>query len=105
MLLLLEARDPRLAEVTITAAEVTPDLLQARVFYTVLGDAEQKAAAQAGLDRAAGFLRTQLAARIQLRKMPELIFEYDKSIAYGQRIDELLDQLAHEPPPPDAQSD
>ena len=98
LLLMLDARDPRLADVTITAVDITADLMQARVFFTVLGDDERVSEAQAGLQRATGFLRTQLAARIQLRLMPHLAFELDKSAAYGRRIDQLLDEIADTSP-------
>jgi len=94
LLLMLDARDPRLADVTITAVDITSDLMLARVFFTVLGDDDQVSEAQAGLQRAIGYLRTQLAARVQLRVMPHLTFELDKSAAYGRRIDELLGELA-----------
>ena len=103
LLLMLDARDPRLADVTITAVDVTPDLMQARVFFTVLGDDERVSEAQAGLQRATGFLRTQLAARIQLRFMPHLAFELDKSAAYGRRIDQLLDEIADTSPQTEAE--
>jgi len=94
LLLLLEVRDPRLANVTVTEVYVTPDLLQARIYYTVLGDAEDKAEAQAGLESAGGYLRTALAGRVQLRSMPELSFIVDTSAEHGQRIEELLAQIA-----------
>ncbi len=97
LLLMLDARDPRLAEVTITSVDITPDLSLARVYFTVLGDDEQASEAQAGLQRATGYLRTQLAARVQLRIMPHLVFALDKSAAYGRRIDELLGEIAKEP--------
>lgn len=93
VLLMLEARDPRLAGVTITGVEVTPDLLLARVYFTVLGDGEAEREALAGLVSATGYLRTELAARVQLRFVPQLVFAADTSAAYGRRIDELLDQL------------
>jgi len=97
LLLMLEARDPRLADVTITAVDITPDLMLARVSFTVMAEGDEKVSeAQAGLERATGFLRTQLAARLQLRFMPHLAFELDKSAAYGRRIDELLGELAKE---------
>jgi ribosome-binding factor A len=96
LLLMLDARDPRLTDVTITEVNVTPDLMLARVFFTVLGDDEKVSEAEVGLQRATGFLRTQLAARIQLRFIPHLTFELDQSAAYGRRIDELLDELAEE---------
>lgn len=94
VLLMREVRDPRLADITITEVRVTPDLLIARIYYTVLGEAEQEKEAAAALDSACGYLRTQLAARVSLRLMPELIFQLDQSAAYGRRIDELLAQIS-----------
>lgn len=93
VLLMLDARDPRLAGVTVTGVDVTPDLLIAHVYFTVLGDAGAESDALAGLNHASGYLRTELAGRVQLRFMPELSFAIDKSAAYGRRIDQLLDQL------------
>jgi ribosome-binding factor A len=93
LLLMREARDPRLADVTITEVRVTPDLLIARVYFTVLGAQEQEVEAAAALEHASGFLRTELASRVRLRFAPDLIFELDTSAAYGRRIDELLAQL------------
>jgi ribosome-binding factor A len=94
LLLVREVRDPRLADITITDVRITPDLLIARIYFTVLGDAEAEKEALAALQHAGGFLRTQLATRVRLRFAPELIFEVDKSVAYGRRIEELLDQIA-----------
>jgi ribosome-binding factor A len=91
-----EARDPRLAGVTITGVDITPDLLIAHVHFTVLGDAESESEALAGFQHAGGFLRTELAGRVQLRFVPELIFKVDRSAAYGRHIDELLDQIQSE---------
>lgn len=92
-LLLFETRDPRLSGVTITDVDVTPDLLLARVHFTVLGDEHDESEALAGFEHAAGFLRTELARRVRLRFAPELAFFVDTSAAYGRRIDELLEQL------------
>jgi ribosome-binding factor A len=100
-LLMREVRDPRLADVTVTEVRVTADLLLARIYFSVLGDAEAEKEALAGLESAGGFLRTQLAGRLRLRFMPELIFEVDRSAAYGQRIEELLAQIAESDPNPD----
>jgi ribosome-binding factor A len=94
LLLLREVRDPRLADVTITEVRMTPDLLIARIYFTVLGDSTRQQEAVAALDHANGFLRTQLAGQVRLRCAPELIFELDSSAEYGRRIDELLDQIA-----------
>jgi ribosome-binding factor A len=93
LLLMREVRDPRLSDVTITEVRVTPDLLIAHIYFTVLGDSEAEKEALAALEHAGGFLRTQLAAQVRLRFAPELTFEVDKSVAYGRRIEELLDQI------------
>jgi len=92
LLLFREARDPRLSGVTITNVDVTPDLLLARVHFSVLGEPEEEDEALAAFQHAGGFLRTELAARVQLRSVPELAFRVDKSTAYARHIDELLEQ-------------
>jgi ribosome-binding factor A len=100
-LLLQWVQDPRLAGVTITEVEVTKDLLQARVYFTAFEAEDGGKEALAGLEHAKGFLRSQLAERVELRFMPDLIFSQDKSAQYGRRIDALLDQLKESNPPGD----
>ena len=101
LLLMREVRDPRLANVTVTEVRVTPDLLIARVYYSVLGDAEQAKETAVALESAKGYLRTQLAAQVRLRLAPELVFYFDESTEYGRHIDELLDQVAQDLEPKD----
>jgi ribosome-binding factor A len=103
LLLQREVRDPRLQGVTITEVRVTPDLLQARIFFTLIDDdvpdpgtPRTVAEVQSALEHASGFLRSQLGARVRLRLVPELVFMPDTSAAYGQHIDVLLDQIAKE---------
>ncbi len=105
LLLLREVRDPRLSDVALTEVRITPDLLIAHIYYTVMGDAAAKSEAAAGLQSALGFLRTQVAERVQMRLAPELIFEPDTSAEYAQRIEELLHQIAAESPARDEQGD
>ena len=92
-ILMREVRDPRVAGVTITGVEMTPDLLQACIHFSLLGSTDEENEALVGLEHASGFLRSQLAGRVCLRSVPQLTFEVDKSEAYGRRIDELLDQV------------
>ncbi len=101
VLLMRGVRDPRLADITVTEVRVTPDLLMARVYYSVLGDAEQRKAAATALESAKGYLRTQLAAQVRLRLAPELEFHLDESAEYGRHIDELLAQVAQDLEPKD----
>jgi ribosome-binding factor A len=86
-------RDPRKGFITITAVEVTDDLRAAKVFVSALGGPADLAAALELLERARGFIRRELGARIQTRFVPELIFRGDDSAARGLRIDRLLDDL------------
>ncbi len=85
-------KDPRVADafVSITGAEVTPDLKYAKIFFSVLnGDPKEIAK---GLRSSAGFLRREIAQRMNLRITPELTFVYDESITYGAHISKLLNQ-------------
>jgi ribosome-binding factor A len=72
---------------------VTPDLQQARVYYTALGDEKARRDSARALGRAAPFLRRQIGARLRLRRVPELAFLYDESIAGQDRIEQLLQDL------------
>jgi ribosome-binding factor A len=89
-LLQRELRDPRVGMVTITSVDVSPDFSHAKVFYTTLNP-EHVPEAGKGLQRAAGFLRSQLAKRIKLYTTPELRFEYDESVERGDRLSRLID--------------
>jgi ribosome-binding factor A len=91
-LLMFKVRDPRVASVTLTSVDMTADLKRAHVYYMVLDEAEAEEAQQ-GLDSAAGFLRRALAARVELRYTPEIIFSLDEAEIQGRRIDALLDGL------------
>lgn len=92
-LLLKGLKDPRVGFVTITGVSVTPDMHLARVYYTVYGDETQRVDTQRGLKSAVPFIRRELSRRLRLRYVPELIFEFDKALEYGNRIDSLLRQL------------
>ncbi len=95
-LLLKQVRDPRIGSVTITGVKVTDDLRTARVFFVELGKDVLSEGVQAGLGKATGFLRRELGRRLQLRHVPEIIFTYDPSFAYGSRIDTLLMEIHRE---------
>jgi ribosome-binding factor A len=92
-LLAREVHDPGIGFVTLTRVHVSPDLQQARVFYTVLGDERARRSSARALDRAAGFLRRQIGARLRLKRSPTLIFAYDESIAGQDRIEQILNDL------------
>jgi ribosome-binding factor A len=89
-LIRLEVKDPRVRKVTLTGVEVTNDHAHAKVFYTSL-DGDSPVLHQ-GLERAAGFLRSQLAHAMKLRITPQLHFVYDASIERGSHLSQLIDQ-------------
>jgi ribosome-binding factor A len=91
-------RDPRLTSITVTAVEVTPDLKQATVFVTSLGDREARREALQNLQRASSFIRRELSQSLNMRFTPDLHFVLDESWQRGARIDQLLDQI-HENEP------
>ncbi len=105
-----DVHDPGIGFVTITRVQVTPDLQHARIHYTALGDDKARADTAKALDRAAVFLRRQIGSRLRLKRVPELEFLYDESIAGQDRIEQLLNSIraggpggavTPEPPPDD----
>lgn len=87
----LELKDPRVGMITITDVDVSPDTKNAKVFFTVLGDQSRIDDATTGLRRAAGFLRSALAHRMEMRSIPQLQFAYDASVERGMRLSQLID--------------
>jgi len=91
-LIRLELRDPRVGMITITSVDVSPDLSHAKVFFTLL-DKDLLDETIHGLQRASGFLRSQLAHRMKLYTTPELRFVYDESVERGDRLSRLIDSV------------
>lgn len=88
-----DLRDPRVGFVSVTDVELSPDLRYAKIFVSIMGDAETKARTMDGLVSAQGFIRTELARRIRLRHMPEVAFRIDESIERGARVTRLLREV------------
>lgn len=93
-LIQFEVRDPRVGMVSITGVEVSKDLAHARVYITVLGKetAEEAAESVAALNKAAGFLRSQVARSSTARTTPSLKFYFDESVGRGQYLSGLIDK-------------
>ncbi len=92
MILMKEIKDEAIKFVTITGVDTTSDLSFAKVYYTVF-DREKLKETKEALDKASSFIRTKLASRIEIRHTPELIFVYDKSIAYGEHIENIIKEI------------
>ena len=91
-----QVHDPGIGFVTLTRVAVTPDLQLARVYYTSLGDPKARRETARALERATPFLRRQVGSRLQLRRVPELEFRFDESIAHQDRIEQILRDLHKE---------
>jgi len=89
-LILVELKDPRIGFVTVTSVDVANDLAHAKVYVSVLGSADEGKASLDTLNRAAGFIRTEIGKRIRLRHVPAIVFVYDPSIQHGAHIAKLL---------------
>ena len=99
-------RDPRIGLVTITGVKMSPDLREARVYWTVHGDPEQRKHTARGLDKAKGFFRREIGMELKLRVVPDLHFTYDEAIDRGERIEQLIRKVHEEdreraPPAPE----
>ena len=92
-MLATEVRDPGVGLVTVTRTKVTGDLSLARVYWTILGDAAERKKTQQALERAAGFVRHLLAERLSLRRVPEVKFIYDQSVAAQDRIEQIIQEI------------
>lgn len=89
-------KDPRVGFITVTDVAVTGDLQQATVYITSLGNERERADTLKALEQASGFMRVEIGTRIRLRRTPELFFEFDSSVEYGNKIDALLRGLHEE---------
>jgi ribosome-binding factor A len=89
-----ELKDPRIGFVTVTGVKTSPDLRQARVFVSVLGNERKREKTLQGLESAHGVLQAKLASELRLKRTPQLVFEYDPSVEEGVRMSQLIDELA-----------
>lgn len=91
-----QVHDPGIGFLTITRVKLTPDLQQARVYYTTIGDEAQRKETQRALGRATPFLRRQVGQRLRLKHVPGLDFFYDASIEQQDRIERIIQDIQAE---------
>lgn len=96
-LLARRVNDPGVGFVTLTRVQVTPDLQHARVYFTTLGDDNQREQSRHALERATPFLRRQIGQRLTLKRTPRLTFHFDDSIGHQERVEQLLQELQISP--------
>jgi len=99
-LLRRQIKDPRLDSlVTVTEVSTSADLKYARIFVSHIASEEEKEETLSVLASASGFLRSELARRLRLRRIPELIFQWDNSIERGARLLELIERVSTDSTP------
>ncbi|HOB07980.1 MAG: 30S ribosome-binding factor RbfA [Limnochordia bacterium] len=86
-------KDPRLGFVSVTGVELSRDYAYCKIYISVLGDESAQEQTMAGLVKATGFIRSELAKKIRFRSVPQLTFHYDSSLEYGSRINAILKEL------------
>lgn len=96
MLIISKVQDPRLQNLSISRVQVTDDLSLARIFFTVLGDKKAAKAAEEGLQRAKGFMRSHIARTLDLRFTPDLQFRYDDLVGKVAELEEIFQEIANE---------
>lgn len=92
-LLARDVHDPGIGFLTLTRVHISPDLQLARVYYTALGDEPTRKKSARALERATPFLKRQIGSRLRLKRVPDLVFHYDESIAGQDRIEQLLSEI------------
>lgn len=92
MILMTEVKDEDIRFVTITGCDITSDLSFAKVYFTVLEEEKRKEILEK-LNNAAAFIRGKLSERVEIRHTPELKFIYDESIAYGEKIEKIIEEI------------
>ena len=91
-----DVHDPGIGFITLTRVKVSPDLQVARVYYTTMGDEAARRETAKALQRATGFFRRRVGDRLQLRRVPELQFQFDESVMHQDRVEQILRDLHDE---------
>lgn len=91
-IIMKEIKDPDIQFVTITSCNISSDLSYAKVYFTCLNDKRRDEILK-DLNKASGFIRKELCNRVDIRKMPEITFVYDNSIEYGNKIEQILEEI------------
>ena len=97
-LFMKRVKDPRVKGVTFTGIRMSKDLKHARVFYSIIGDAREILEAQSGLDSARGFVKREIACRMELKYVPDVVFKHDPSLEKGESLERLFRKIKAEAP-------
>lgn len=88
-----EIKDPRIGFITITRVELTPDIKEAKVYFSQIGSEAEKEKSRKGLNNASGYIRRALSKRLDLRHIPAINFVFDESLEYSEHIEKVIKDL------------
>ncbi|MFA4991761.1 MAG: 30S ribosome-binding factor RbfA [Candidatus Omnitrophota bacterium] len=91
-----DLNDPRIGFVTVTRIQMTPDLRNARIYFSILGDEAVQQSALEGIESAKGYIRKLIADRMKMRYVPEIVFKLDNSIEYSINLEKTFEKLKKE---------
>jgi ribosome-binding factor A len=92
-LLVTRVRDPRVSGVTLTGIHLSNDLRHSRIYYSLIGDREDIRKTQAGLDSAKGFIKREIGHRMELKYIPDILFEHDPTLEKGDDLERLFQKI------------
>ncbi|MBN2418806.1 MAG: 30S ribosome-binding factor RbfA [Deltaproteobacteria bacterium] len=92
-LLMHKIRDPRVKDVTLTGINLSNDLKNARIYFSVMGTESDVKQALEGLESSKGFIKRQLGSGLELRNVPDIIFDYDPTLETGNRLEQLFRKI------------
>lgn len=88
-----EIHDTRIGFVTITKVQLSKDMRQAKVYFSMMGTEEEKEKTMQGLQSASGYMRREIGKRLKLRYFPELAFKFDDSLEYASKIEKIIKDI------------
>jgi ribosome-binding factor A len=92
-LLMRRVKDPRVKGVTLTGVQVSNDLKHAKVYFSLIGDERAIIQVQQGLESAKGFIKREIGLRMELKYVPDIVFKHDPSLATGERMEKILQNV------------
>jgi ribosome-binding factor A len=95
-LLQQKVRDPRVSGVTLTGVQVSNDLKNATIFFSLIGDKDAVKKAQTGLDSAKGFIKRVIGIEVSLKNTPDIVFKYDPTLETGDHLEKLFQKIKSE---------
>lgn len=99
MAIITDIKDPRVSDVTVTFVEVAPDMRNAKVHVSIMGDEKKQSLCLRGLQNSVGFLQSKIGKRVETRYTPRIQFELDKGLQHSMIVTKILEEVLPKPSP------